>query len=283
MNPKVLAALFGGLRSFSAPGWRANALAWSLRQILHHAKPRRGVALENLRRAIPEKNEAWRVAVVEGVYDHLAWSLAEYGALLRHPDQALAWCVPDEGVAVLDQFVAEGRGAVLCAAHCGNWELLGAWFARRGYPIAAIVRRHDEPLMEELIEGARNVVGISTLGKQEPMRRVVRRLQEGHFIAVLIDQRADNEGIPVPFFNVPATTFPGAAALSRLARVPLVPVFSFREKPFQHKIHVGAPLVGTGAGREEEIFSLMAAANLALERHVRDHPSQWLWLHRRWP
>lgn len=239
--------------------------------------------MENLRRAFPEKEETWRTVVVEEVYDHLAWSLVEYAALLRDPDQVLSWCFPDEGISFLDQCVAEGRGAVLCTGHCGNWELSGAWFARRKYPFAAIVRRHDEPLMEELIEGARQTVGLSTLGKQEPMRRVVRRLKEGSFVAVLIDQRADNEGVPVPFFGTPATTFPGAAALSRLAQVPLVPVFPFREKPFRHKIHIGPPLSCAEGSRDEEVYALMAAANIALEHHIREHPAQWLWLHRRWP
>jgi len=283
MNPSLASALFSGLRSFSAPGWRASALAWLLGWGLRRAKPRKNVALDNLRRAFPEKDEAWRVAVVDEIYCHLAWSLAEYGALLKDPLRALEWCVPDEGVGFLDRCAAEGRGAVICAGHCGNWELLGAWFARKGYPFAAIVRRHDDLLMEELIDGARRTVGFSTLGKDEPMRRVVRRLKEGGFVAVLIDQRAGSEGIEVPFFGIPATTFPGAAALSRLAQVSMVPVFSFREKPFKHKIYVGAPLSCAAGSRDEEIGALMTEANLVLEKLIRRYPAQWLWLHRRWP
>jgi KDO2-lipid IV(A) lauroyltransferase len=115
------------------------------------------------------------------------------------------------------------------------------------------------------------------------MRRVVRRLKEGGFVAVLIDQRAGSEGIEVPFFGIPATTFPGAAALSRLAQVSMVPVFSFREKPFKHKIYVGAPLSCAAGSRDEEIGALMTEANLVLEKLIRRYPAQWLWLHRRWP
>lgn len=284
MNAEMAAVLFRALRHFSAPGWRGAFLARCLGIVLRAIGPRRDVALANLRRAFPDVGEAWYQTVVTGVYRHLGWAVTEYAALLRDPDQALDWCTPDAGIAELDRCRAEKRGAVLMTGHFGNWELAGAWFSRQGYPFSAIVRRHNDPSMEDLIEGARSLVGFPTLDKQEPMRRVVRRLRDGGFVAILIDQRADQEGIPVPFFGVPASTYPGAAVLARLAQVPIIPVFLVREAPFRHKILIGPPLMAPpGLDRDGETLALMTEANQRLERVVRRHPEQWLWMHRRWP
>ena len=46
-----------------------------------------------------------------------------------------------EGLEHLEEAYAEGRGVIMCTAHYGNWEMLGASMALLGYPILSITRK----------------------------------------------------------------------------------------------------------------------------------------------
>jgi KDO2-lipid IV(A) lauroyltransferase len=242
------------------------------------------VALRNLRAAYPEANEAWRKEILGKLYEHIAWSVAEYFALQKNPKEVLHWFSPGKGVDLLDDYAARKKGLIVLTAHWGNWELLAGWLVGRGYPLHSIVRRHDDPAMEEMIEAHRRRVGLITISKNEHMKKVVNLLQKGAFVGILADQKASPvEGITVPFFGIPSLTYVGAAALGLLAGVPVVPVASWRKAPFRHEVVADAPLcVPQGMPRRESIVKMTEEANLRIEKFVRQHPEQWLWLHRRW-
>lgn len=266
------------------PGWRSRTVRNVLGGLLSTLHPRSGVALRNLQAAYPESDEAWRRQILGKLYEHIAWSTAEYFALQRNPEEVLQWFSPGRGVELLDDYAARKKGLIVLTAHLGNWELLAGWLAGRGYPIHSIVRRHDDPLMEEMTEAHRRRVGLVTISKNEHMKKVVDLLRKGAFVGILADQKASPpEGIMAPFFGIPSLTYVGAAALGILARVPVVPVASWRKEPFRHEIVASAPLcVPQGMARSEIISKMTEEANLRIEEFVRQNPEQWLWLHRRW-
>jgi len=266
------------------PGWRSRTVRNVLGGLLSTLHPRSGVALRNLQAAYPESDEAWRRQILGKLYEHIAWSTAEYFALQRNPEEVLQWFSPGRGVELLDDYAARKKGLIVLTAHLGNWELLAGWLAGRGYPIHSIVRRHDDPLMEEMTEAHRRRVGLVTISKNEHMKKVVDLLRKGAFVGILADQKASPpEGIMAPFFGIPSLTYVGAAALGILAGVPVVPVASWRKEPFRHEIVASAPLcVPQGMARSKIISKMTEEANLRIEEFVRQNPEQWLWLHRRW-
>jgi KDO2-lipid IV(A) lauroyltransferase len=124
------------------------------------------------------------------------------------------------------------------------------------------------------------------------MIKVLRMLRKGAFVGILGDQYAGHEGISLRFFGRETSCYFGAAALALMAKVPLVPVISWREAPFSHLVRICPPLFpfsgdsGDEAGekalsREKRIEDLTEKGNRLLENWIREHPEQWLWLHRR--
>lgn len=272
------------LDTWVKPGVRSCTVRRIFRTILFVFHPRSDVALRNLQAAYPESGESWRRDVLRELYDHIAWSVAEYFALQKNPRNVLEWVSAGEGTDLLDEFAARRKGLIVLTAHLGNWELLAGWLAQRGYPIHSIVRRHDDPDIESMTEAHRRRVGLVTIAKNEHMKKVVNLLRRGAFVGILADQKAGpREGIMAPFFGLPSLTYVGAAALGILAGVPVVPVAAFRRGPFRHEVIAGAPLgVPEEVPRNEAIVRMTEEANQRIEGFIRRNPEQWLWLHRRW-
>ena len=122
-----------------------DALAYALGQIGWLATPkwRRYMAKENVKECLGvSETEAERIAKE---------SVTRFGRMLievlRYPliNQAnFRNLVHFEGLEHLEEAYAEGRGVIMCTAHYGNWEMLGASMALLGYPILSITRKQND-------------------------------------------------------------------------------------------------------------------------------------------
>ena len=269
---------------FSTPGWRADSLAGFLHFALTCTRPRGREALANLALAYPESGADFREGVLREVYRHLAWMAAEYLALQEDPAMCLSWVRQVHGEEHLLDAVDAGKGAIILTGHLGNWELLAAWLCQRGYPLTAIVRDPEDPDYRSTVAEFRTRVGLKTLPKKANMKAAVDLLRRGGFLGILSDQLAGrHEGLKVPFMGRKVRTFAGVASLGILTGSPILPVFSYREAPFIHRVEIFPPIAVPETGdRKERILELTCRCNQAIEEAIRKAPGQWLWLHRRW-
>jgi KDO2-lipid IV(A) lauroyltransferase len=100
---------------------------------------------------------------------------------------------------------------------------------------------------------------------------------------MLVDQKM-NDGIAVPFFDRPAMTASAVAELALKFRCPVVPLRCERLGGAHFRVTALPPLLLPDTGdRIADSYSLMLNINQLIESWIREHPEQWLWLHRRWP
>ena len=114
-------------------------------------------------------------------------------------------------------------------------------------------------------------------------QRVDRAPRRGTHLSLLADQKM-NDGIPVPFFGRPAMTAPALAVLALRFDCDVLParVERLDGAHFRLTVFPPSPLPRTGKPHADAA-ALMACVNGTLEAWIRDHPEQWLWVHRRWP
>jgi len=279
---KGRAAVLNGIREWIRPGWRALAVASFFSGGLRIIRPRRNVALENLRLAFPDSDETWRRDILTKCYQHISWMVAEYLSLVSNPSLVHSWVVEIEGKEILDTLRDSGRGAIILTGHVGNWELLAGWLAQTGYPLTAVVRNPDDPNLSELIETYRAALGVRTIQKHFIMKDAVRLAKRGEFIGLLPDQAWHSTGVHGPFFGRMCYTAGGPAAIAHLAGVPVVPVVSYRLAPFRHRVVISPPVPMAEGERNAAIQENTLRMNRAIEEMIRPFPEQWLWLHRRW-
>lgn len=273
------------LRHFASPGWRGRVLYFFFRGLLAIVPIRRSVALESMKASFPGHERRWYRSLLSRCYSHYAWMLVEYLAAQNDPDLVLKIVKRARGFEQLDRLRAEGKGCIVLTGHIGNWEVGAAWLCRSGYPFETVVRDTDDADFAKLIEQYRSHLGVVTLRKEfSNMRQMIRRPQrEGVFLALLADQDASTDGVPVSFLGRGCTMVPGPAVISLSAGVPLIPVYCRRNGPFDLEM-VALPVVEVPfeANRDRQVVTLTCAANAVLEHIVKNDPEQWFWFHRRW-
>jgi KDO2-lipid IV(A) lauroyltransferase len=244
----------------------------------------------NLRRAFPEKSDAEIEAILKGVWDNLGRTVAEYPHLQRLWDYDHER--PGSGrieVTGVEQFVAlrdDGKPAIIFSAHLGNWELLPMAAARHDLPLSVVFRPPNNPHAAELVRRIRAEAhgregGLLPSGVEGALA-AVEVLERAEHLGMLVDQRF-RRGVLVPFFGRPAQT---GTVLAKLARRFDCPVHAARVERLggaRFRVSLTPPLdIPRTEDAEADIAETMRRVTAVIEGWVREHPDQWLWLHRRW-
>lgn len=187
-----------------------------------------------------------------------------------------------EGQEHLAEALSYGKGAVLATSHSGNWELLGAALAMYDFPIVAVVQKQTNAAMDRFINEYRTMAGMHVTYKTG-VRDMIRLLNQGMIVGLLMDQNQHRSGVIVDFFNRPASTPQGAAALARMNDAPIVPAFITENADGTHTAIIH-PIVWAekGTDRESDVVNTTQVLTKIIEMHIRQHPAEWFWLHNRW-
>ena len=273
---------------FRALGPRAASnLAGALGRGIGPLIPTSRVADQNLRRAMPELDEAARRRIIREVWESLARTAGEFPhlAALRETDAGPGYeIVGREHCLAL---AAQGGPALIFTAHFGNWELIPPVLHRLGVRLAFFYRAAANPAVDRLILDLRE----QATGEPVTMfakgaagaRGSYAHLVRGGILGMLMDQKL-NDGIASPLFGIDAMTAPALAVFARKFRCPILPVRAERIGPARirivfEKLH----RIEVTDDREADIAAGTGWMNATIERWVRQRPGQWLWLHRRWP
>jgi len=279
-----LVTLVGGLVG-RLPSRLGGALGAGLGEAAYWAvASRRRIALDNLALAFGDGlAPAARRALARRCFRHLGRTAVECCQLVFHRPAALLARVEVAGLEHLQSALTAGRGAFLLTAHFGNWELLAATHGLVGIRLSVVARPLDNPYLETVVGGARARSGLRVIAKREAVRGIRRALDRGECVGILLDQDAGRSGAFVPFLGQLASTSRSLAVLALKTRTPVVPAFLHRAPDGGHRLTLDPPVALQATGdHEADVVANTARYTAAIERHVRQHPEQWFWVHRRW-
>lgn len=243
----------------------------------------RRIADRNLAAAFPRRPPDERRALVRHVFAHfgrLLLELLKFGTLSAG---AMLARVEFDGEERARLAYAQGRGVLFVTGHFGFWELHAIVHALRLQPIAVLARALDNPRLNERLERIRRRTGNTVIYRQGTIRRVMRTLQAGQGVAVLIDQHIQSrDAVYVDFFDRPAATTSMVAALALRTGAPVVPVFAVPTGRGRYRMIYEHPVEPPHAGDEDAVRTFTQRCTDVLEMYVRRNPELWLWMHRRW-
>lgn len=281
----VIAGLMGLFRLLGLD--RASALAGGFTRFVGpKLRPISKRGEDNLRLIFPDwEDEKIRRTLAE-VWENLGRTAAEYAHLekLRAVGENPR-IVCEGGEKVIQAVQAHGR-AVFVTGHFANWEVTGIVAHEMQLRFGVIYRALNNPLIDEMIIKKRGAV---MTRRQIPKgvagaRPLIELLKDRYSIAFLSDQKLNLGGIPVPFMGHTAMTSPAAARLAVRFGLPVIPIASQRLKGSRFRVAVRDPIPFEPTGDlRADVEAMTIKINEALEREIRAHPGQWLWLHRRWP
>lgn len=224
-----------------------------------------------------DMDDAERVA--GAMYRSLGRGLCELGALAIAPERALA----QMDLSAAERVLTPGRAAVIATAHTGNWDLLGCAAAAR-WPLTVVTKRLSIGALDRLWQGLRRGRGVSLVGAGGAARAAAQALGRGELVAMMIDQAPERErgATRVAFMGRLAWVDLAPALVAMRARVPLLVVLSHRRADGTHAADLAGVIQPPPHPQRAWAEAAMRQATAWLEAHVRQHPQQWLWMHRRW-
>ncbi|MFV0889231.1 lysophospholipid acyltransferase [Metapseudomonas otitidis] len=273
------ALVVGFLRLFALLPWRAvqavgAAIGWLMWKLPNRS---REVTRINLAKCFPELSPT-------ELDQRVGQSLMDIGRTLT--ESACAWIWPAEksiglvreveGLEVLHEALASGKGVVGITSHLGNWEVLNHFYCAQCKPII-FYRPPKLKAVDELLQKQRvqlgNRVAPST---KEGILSVIKEVRRGGAVGIPADPEPSlSAGVFVPFLGTLALTskfVPGMLAGGKARGVFLHALRLPDGSGF--KVILEAAPEGMYSDNVEEGVAAMSAV---VERYVRTYPTQYMW------
>ncbi|MDB5476878.1 MAG: lipid biosynthesis lauroyl acyltransferase [Phenylobacterium sp.] len=283
--------------------WRAEAVAYDAAEALARAfpidavsdfgawlfsvlGPRTGanrVVETNMRIAFPEASDAEIERLLQAQWREAGRWFAEFTIL----DRIIA---EPERVEVVGaerlKAIADGAGPVVfISGHFSSFEIMPAAILHAGIDCQITYRATNNPYVDARIRKARFRYGVRMFAPKgmEGARELIRALSRGESVALMNDQKF-NGGVAAPLFGVTAHTAPGPSTFALRFGIPLQPMSVQRTDQGRFRVVVHDPIHLKDTGdREADIEAGVRQVNAFIEDRIRERPSEWFWVHKRWP
>lgn len=246
----------------------------------------RKTAERNLEIAMPDLSEAERQRIISGTFGSMGRHLGFVSHFPRFKPEDIRELVELVGKEEnFDPALAEGRGILFFTGHFGSWEVFNLLPPAFGYEMHILVRRIDNPFVEDFADSMRTRFGSVTLGKRGSIRKMYSVLEEGKLLGILADLNAQlHDGVFVDFFGVPASTTKSIAKIALRSGTVVMPAFAvWEEEKGKYVVYLEPPIEFEPSGdADADVYELTRLITAKVEEFVRRYPDQWLWIHKRW-
>lgn len=280
--------VFKGLR-LTDPVWAADKSGKLLR-FIGPWLPEHRTGCANLQAAFPD----WPAEKVDQALGEVWENLGRVGAEFIHLDRL--WHVIDATTGEMDgiEFTPEtierfvrlrddGKPALIFASHLGNWELPALAAAAFGLNSLALYRPPAIPqLRKRILEMRSSRMGLLVPTSLGAPTVVADALARGIHAGMLVDQY-NSRGVDVTFFGRRTKANPLIARLARHVDCPIHGTRVVRLPGNRFRVDLSEAIEKPhDAQGEIDVAATMQIITSIIEGWVREHPAQWLWLHRRW-
>jgi KDO2-lipid IV(A) lauroyltransferase len=247
------------------------------------------IGRDNLKAAFPEKSDAEIETILRGVWDNLGRVAAEFAHIDRLHIEDAANPGPDDIVytprtlELFQKLRDDGKPALLFTSHLANWELAAYVAEQYGLHLHVLYRRPNIGAANDAIVKVRaGAMGTLVATGLDAPNRLAGVLQNGGHVAMLVDQYYVR-GVDITFFGRRTKANPFLARLARHVDCPIhgARIVRLPGDKFRIDVTEEVPPVRDANG-EINVEKTTQAINDVIEGWVREHPEQWLWVHRKW-
>ncbi|MGE0036599.1 MAG: lipid A biosynthesis lauroyl acyltransferase [Xanthobacteraceae bacterium] len=248
------------------------------------------LAREQLVAAFPDKSPEEIETILTGVWDNLGRVAAEFSQIDRlhivDPDRPGAEDITysQRTFDLFHHLRLDGKPALLFTSHLANWELSAYVAAAYKLDLNILYRRPNIAAVDDAVRQSREgIMGtLVATGLDAPVK-LARVLEAGGHVAMLVDQHYVR-GVDVTFFGRTCKANPLLAQLARLVDCPIHGARMVR-LPDRDRFRIDLTEAIEPARDDDgriDVAGTMQIVTSVVEGWVREHPEQWLWLHRRW-
>ena len=242
-------------------------------------------ALENLRASFPEKPPEWIEQTGRRSFQQLVMLTIDVlftpRLVRKHNWRQYSRYRNAEHAKWL---MREGKGLLLVTAHYGNFEIIGYLMSLFGFEIYSVARPLDNKYLSRYLYGVRQRRGLKLIDKKGAAALMPQIIQQGSALGFIADQDAGRKGVFVDFFGRKASNYKSIGLLALTYNLPLAVGYCRRiDNRFFFEFGLTRIIFPhEWADQDDPLTWITAEYNKAIETFVREDPTQYWWLHRRW-
>ncbi|MDL2255164.1 lysophospholipid acyltransferase family protein [Parabacteroides sp. OttesenSCG-928-G06] len=191
-----------------------------------------------------------------------------------------------EGEEHLQAAYAKGKGVLCLIPHTCGWEFSAIMPPVFGYETSAVSREIRMKALNKIMIHFREKRGMKNISRcsgntYHTLKEVLGR---GECLIIMIDQDSKRvRGEFLKFFGMDAYTPLGCAQLAIETEAVIVPMATYRlpGNKYLFKILPEVPLQLSDDPAHDLRYNTQIHNNI-LESLIREHPEQWVWMHKRW-
>lgn len=282
---KVVLAVFALLKKL--PADKALNVCDRLARRVGPLTGRHRIAMDNLRKAYPEKSEAECQEIAVDMWGQMARLGVEYVFLDKLYDFDAKKQTPGrvefKGGEIFTEMRKRRKPRIFFTAHTGNFEMFPIAASSLGMTVASLFRAPNNPFIAQEISQRRKISGNRMVPSRAGAAYVLARIlhNKGN-VGALVDQKF-SKGIPTTFFGRRCETSPLVPRLARQYEAEIYPVRCVRLPDNRYRLElfdkIEPPRDAHGQIDADALCQMM---NDIVEGWVREYPGQWTWFHRRW-
>ncbi len=180
---------------------------------------------------------------------------------------------------IFERALAQKRGILLLTPHLGNWEFGGPWLTTKGITLQVITMAEPGKNFTQLRQVSRARWNIETIvvgNDSFAFVEVIRRLEAGATVALLIDRPLPSSSATVNLFGKPFAASTAAAELARASGCVLLPVYLPR-RGNTYEAHILPEISYDRAGLRDATARQQLTQQIvtAFEPVIRQNIEQW--------
>ena len=245
-------------------------------------KYRRGVVMNNLKIAFPEKTEKELTAISKESYHGLVDTFIEVIKLLTLSKKKLLEMCPMSGMEALEPYFKSNRNIQIIAGHFYSWEManpiMGVSFP---IPSLGVYMPLSNKVMDKVMYKIRARFGTKLISSKNFTREYLHYTQGANVLILAAHQNAGKvEKIKLMyFFSQPAPFIPGPAKGAHKFDAVIVYCHYYREKRGKYRFHLELVTDNPKSIDQDELTRIFRDR---IEASIKEHPGSYLWTHKRW-
>ena len=242
-------------------------------------------ALDNLRASFPEKSEQWIWQTGRRSFEHIAMLAID---VLFTPRLVKKYNWRDYSRYIKAErtkwLMKENQGLLMVTGHYGNFEITGYLLGLFGFNIYSVARPLDNKFVSNYLYGVRRRSGQKIVDKKGAARVLGNISSSGATLGFIADQDAGRKGLFVDFFGRKASTYKSIGLLAITYNLPIVVGYCRRiGNRFFFEFRPNRIIFpNEWADKDDPLLWVTSEYTRAIEEFVREDPTQYWWLHRRW-
>lgn len=251
-------------------------LGWLLPGLM---KRRYKIAERNVLRCFPEKTEEQRQIIVNDCFRSLARTIFEMAWAWSASDRVIKKMSQIQGLHHLLDARKAGKGVLMVSAHITCLDMGARILGCHFQEMKGVYRPIKSPVLEWYQTRGRSAYSQGMYSKRDT-RSAIRYLRSGGVLWYAPDQDfGPKQSVFAPFFGIQTATLLATRRMPQMTGCKVVMMFpSYDANTRSYTVEI-LPALKDFPG-EDDVHDL-TRINSFIEDHVRKHPEQYWWVHRR--